>query len=93
MCAGTLIMARFGRILMDKDIGHYHCLAPEHHFHYLDFFDWTTERVLKWSGDDSLALQLEALRRNPLNNLTQWLCRAWDTLVMTCLVESTASEA
>ena len=81
-------MARFERALQDRDIGHYHCIDPHHHLHYLDFFDWDTERILKWTGEDSLMPQLEALKKNPLNDLTGWLSRAWDTLINICLVNS-----
>ena len=81
-------MARFERLLQDGDIGHYHCIDPHHHLHYLNCFDLETERILKWTGEDSLLLQLEALKKDPLNNLTRWLSRAWDTLMNICLVNS-----
>ena len=76
-------MTRFDLLYKDEDIGHYHCLSPINHFDYLNYFDWSTERILRWNGADSFALQLDKLHQNPLDNWTEWLCRAWDTLVAT----------
>jgi hypothetical protein len=45
--------------------------------------------LLQWSDDDQLTLQLARLEENPLNDLSDWMCRAWDTLMILCSVKTT----
>ena len=86
-------MARLETLKLDGDIGHFHCVDPIHHLHYLSFFDWNEHRTLKWQGKDSLRLQLICLNdKNPLDNMETWLCRCWDTLMLIMRMNSSTQE-